>query len=93
LAGLKDRFKANRIPVVEYEKTCSSVRAILEWIPVVIDCTIHRPAYLWGKRKVILDMIIHVIFVRVKKERDGTKSIQQASVFRKVTIPTDIAED
>jgi hypothetical protein len=59
LARLKDRFRATRIPVNEYEKRYSTIKTILEWAPFALHHAVHDPIYLWEKRKTIVDRLIN----------------------------------
>jgi hypothetical protein len=65
LARLKDSYKAERLPVVEYEKTYSQIRKMIERIHITaifVHFIITRVAadrkYLWANRRMVLGKII-----------------------------------
>lgn len=66
LAKFKDHYKALRVPVIEYEKTYSSIRKSIEKAQGAIELTLfvtdrvlHDATYLWDKRNAMWGKIVH----------------------------------
>jgi hypothetical protein len=59
LSNLKKRFGTKQTPMMEYEKTYSLLRVLLQRLPTMDKLILFNPKYLWEHRVTIWDRIWH----------------------------------
>jgi hypothetical protein len=60
LAFLKERFRADRVPMRVYEKRCSAPRYLIEKAYDLASNSWHDKGYIWRSRRIIRDRIVHM---------------------------------